>query len=109
MILPSCLLVENNACRHENKQTFEFLFLNIWRIGLQKPRKFRIDRNTIRPNKKKYLVSVTLSQIFRGGRACFFFKFYSFLNFLMGRSRKDPYSPHGGNFCCPKGEGGKMS
>ena len=23
----------------------------------------------------------------------------------MGRSRKDPHSPHGGNFCCPEGEG----
>jgi hypothetical protein len=25
----------------------------------------------------------------------------------MGRSRKDPYSPHGGNFCRPEGEGRK--
>jgi hypothetical protein len=31
----------------------------------------------VRPNKKTHLVSVTLSQIFRGGRA-FFFNFYSF-------------------------------
>ena len=37
----------------------------------------------VRPNKKKYLVSVTLSQIFRGGRAGFFLNFYSFLNFLI--------------------------
>jgi hypothetical protein len=37
----------------------------------------------IRPNKKKYLVSVTLSQIFRGRRAGFFFNFYSFFNFLI--------------------------
>ena len=27
----------------------------------------------------------------------------------MGRSRKDLYPHHGGNFRCPKGEGGKMS
>jgi hypothetical protein len=26
---------------------------------------------------------------------------------LMGRSRKDPYSPHRGNFCRPEGEGRK--
>jgi hypothetical protein len=26
----------------------------------------------------------------------------------MGYSRKDPHSPHGGNFCCPEGEGRKM-
>jgi hypothetical protein len=38
--------------------------------------------HAIRPNKKKNLVSVTLSQIFRGGRAGFFLNFYSFLNFL---------------------------
>jgi hypothetical protein len=25
----------------------------------------------------------------------------------MGRSRKDPYSPHGGNFCRPGGGGGE--
>jgi hypothetical protein len=25
----------------------------------------------------------------------------------MGRSRKDPYSPHGGNFSRPEGEGRK--
>ena len=25
----------------------------------------------------------------------------------MGRSRKDPYSPHRGNFCCPEGGGEK--
>ena len=25
----------------------------------------------------------------------------------MGRPRKDPYSPHGGNFCRPEGEGRK--
>jgi hypothetical protein len=25
----------------------------------------------------------------------------------MGHSRKDPYSPHGGNFCHPEGEGRK--
>ena len=37
----------------------------------------------VRPNKKKYLVSVTLSQIFRGGRAGFFLNFYSFFNFLI--------------------------
>jgi hypothetical protein len=37
----------------------------------------------IRPNKRKYLVSVTLSQIFRGGRAGFFLNFYSFFNFLI--------------------------
>jgi hypothetical protein len=23
---------------------------------------------------------------------------------VLGRSRKDPHSPHGGNFCCPEGE-----
>jgi hypothetical protein len=42
-----------------------------------------VQRRQVRPNKKKYLVSVTLSQIFRGGRAGFFFNFYSFLNFLI--------------------------
>jgi hypothetical protein len=26
---------------------------------------------------------------------------------IVGRSRKDPYSPHGGNFCRPEGEGRK--
>jgi hypothetical protein len=26
----------------------------------------------------------------------------------MGRSRKDPYSSHGGNFCRPEGEGEKL-
>jgi hypothetical protein len=26
----------------------------------------------------------------------------------MGRSRKDPHSPHGGNFCRPEGEGDKI-
>ena len=26
----------------------------------------------------------------------------------MGCSRKDPYSPDGGNFCRPEGEGGKI-
>jgi hypothetical protein len=36
----------------------------------------------IRPNKKKYLVSVTLSQIFRSERALFL-NFYSFFNFLI--------------------------
>jgi hypothetical protein len=25
---------------------------------------------------------------------------------LLGRSRKDPHSPHGGNFCSPEGVGG---
>jgi hypothetical protein len=25
----------------------------------------------------------------------------------LGRSRKDPHSPHGGNFCPPEGEGRK--
>ena len=42
-----------------------------------------LGKVSIRANKKKYLVSVTLSQIFRGGRAGFFFNFYSFLNFLI--------------------------
>ncbi len=27
--------------------------------------------------------------------------------YTMGRSRKDPNSPHRGNFCCPEGEGRK--
>jgi hypothetical protein len=27
----------------------------------------------------------------------------------MGRSRKDPYYPHGGNLCHPEGEGRKNS
>ena len=42
---------------------------------------------------------------------CLALLFYSvyFTHCLLGRSRKDPYPPHGGNFCCPKGEGGKMS
>ena len=26
---------------------------------------------------------------------------------VLGCSRKDPYSPHGGNFCRPEGEGRK--
>jgi hypothetical protein len=26
---------------------------------------------------------------------------------ILGRSRKDPHSPHGGNFCRPEGEGRK--
>ncbi len=26
----------------------------------------------------------------------------------MGRSRNDPYSPHGGNLCRPEGKGRKM-
>ena len=26
----------------------------------------------------------------------------------MGRSRKDPHSPHRGNFCRPEGEGDKI-
>ena len=26
----------------------------------------------------------------------------------LGRSRKDPYSPHRGNFCRPEGEGKKL-
>ena len=41
------------------------------------------DYSSIRPNKKKYLVSVTLSKIFRDGRAGFFFNFYSIFNFLI--------------------------
>jgi hypothetical protein len=32
-----------------------------------------------------------------------YFKIYN----KMGRFRKDPYSPHGGNFCHPEGEGRK--
>jgi hypothetical protein len=43
----------------------------------------KLKFSNIRPNKKKYLVSVTLSQIFRGGRAGFFKNFYSFFNFLI--------------------------
>ena len=27
--------------------------------------------------------------------------------FIMGHSKKDPYSPHRGNFCHPEGEGRK--
>ncbi len=28
--------------------------------------------------------------------------------YILGRSRKDPYSPHRGNFCCPEGRGEKL-
>jgi hypothetical protein len=44
---------------------------------------YAVCRLFVRPNKKILGYSITLSQIFRGGRAFFFLNFYSFLNFLI--------------------------
>jgi hypothetical protein len=35
------------------------------------------------------------------------FSLVIYYEFIMGRSKKDPYSPRGGNFCRPEGEGRK--
>ena len=39
---------------------------------------------------------------------CQYFSFKTLVSIVLGRSRKDPHSPHGGNFCRPEGEGRKI-